>query len=128
MNNVIHTYLKALESGDAHTIIELFTNEGIVYSPLYGRMKAQEFYKDLFKDTASSSITLLNTFESVESPFIIAAHFIYCWTMKDGVVTQFECVDIFSCDSAMKIMELRIIYDTAKTRRAFENLSSKSVS
>ncbi len=45
--------------------------------------------------------------------------------MKDGMVTQFEYVDIFSCNSAMKIEKLRIIYDTAKTRQAFENLASK---
>ncbi len=122
---IIHTYLQALESADAHTIIELFADDGVVHSPLYGQMKAKEFYKDLFKDTTSSSIMLLHTFESGENPLILAAHFMYRWTMKDGAVTQFECVDIFSCDSDMKIMELRIIYDTAKTRPAFENIHKK---
>lgn len=122
MQKIIQSYLKGLEAGDPHAIVVLFADEGTVHSPLYGDVKAQEFYKSLFEDTASSAITLLHTFESDDSPLVFAAHFLYRWTMKDGTITTFECVDIFSCNSAMKITELRIIYDTAKTRPAFESL------
>ena len=122
MKDILGTYLKSLEAGDAKTIINLFSQDGIVHSPLYGDMPVKDFYKDLFDDTTQSVITLLNIFQSSTNHNTAAAHFKYQWTLKNGTKTTFEAVDVFNFDEHGKIKEMTIIYDTAKTRSAFEML------
>lgn len=119
---VIRRYLQGLEAGSAEQIISLFTAEGIVHSPLYGRQDAGDFYKALFKDTTRSEISLFHVFQETENPAVAAAHFRYDWRMRDGSSHSFECVDVFHFDEDGKIKELRIIYDTQDTRKAFNNL------
>src|SRR4051794_10569746 len=116
MKNIIKAYLKSLEAGDAETIINLFSEDGVIHSPLYGDIPVKVFYKDLFADTIQSVITLLNIFQSADNPDTAAAHFKYDWTLKDGTKTNFEAVDVFNFDAHGKIKEMTIIYDTAKTR------------
>jgi len=122
MKNILETYLKSLEAADAETIINLFSKNVIINSPLYGSLPAKDFYKDLFDDTTQSVITLLNIFQSTTHPNIAAVHFKYEWTLKNGAKTDFEAVDVFNFDENGKIKEMTIIYDTAKTRSAFEML------
>ena len=122
MRNIIQQYLHGLELGDADKITILFSEAGIVHSPLYGDMLAKDFYKDLFADTKQSAITLLNIFDNTEKPNVYAAQFRYDWMLKDGSKTNFECVDVFQFDEKNKITELTIIYDTYKLRDIFENL------
>ena len=115
---MIKLYLKALEKGSYENIIELFTKNAIIISPLYGKIGASKFYKKLFMDTAKSKITLLNIFISQNN--IGAGHFRYDWVLKDGTPTSFECVDIFEFSNDNKIRRLTIIYDSCKIRQAFE--------
>ena len=122
MRNIIQQYFKGLELGDATLLILLFSENGIVHSPLYGDMHAKNFYNDLFADTTQSSISLLNIFDNSEKSNVFAAHFIYEWMLKDGNKTKFECVDIFQFDTQSKISELTIIYDTYQVRRIFNKL------
>ena len=122
MENIIQDYFRALESSDALTLTNLFSTNGIVHSPLYGDKPALDFYNDLINDTSASTISLLNTFTNPDKPNIVAAHFRYDWTLKDGTKTNFECIDIFHFDEQNKIAELTIIYDTHKLRSIFDNL------
>ncbi|MDP1608475.1 MAG: nuclear transport factor 2 family protein [Chlamydiales bacterium] len=118
--NVIKAYFKGLEKGHYEETIKLFSANAIVHSPLYGQIEARRFYKELFSDTQSSTITLKNTFISTGNPDTAAAHFIYAWTMKDGTLVQFECVDVFDfIPQSDKILSLTIIYDTYHTRKDF---------
>jgi ketosteroid isomerase-like protein len=115
----IHQYLHSLETSDYETLMSLFAKDAVVHSPLYGKVSASQFYKDLFKDTAESKITLLNVYPS-EDGRGAAAHFQYDWTLADGTRAPFEVVDVFTFSKEGKITELKIIYDTAKTRVAFD--------
>jgi ketosteroid isomerase-like protein len=119
--DVVKAYLTGLENKNYKAIIELFSAEAVVYSPLYGKAKATHFYQDLFLDTQNSIITLKNIFLSIDNPNCVAAQFVYAWTMKDGSLNQFECVDIFEFNDK-KINSLTIIYDTYQTRQNFEKL------
>jgi ketosteroid isomerase-like protein len=119
---VIKLYLQALENGSYDDIVSLFAEDGMVISPLYGTVKAFDFYRDLFKDTAKSKITLLDIFTSKSSEYVGAAHFRYEWTLKNGDIVSFECVDIFEFSEDGKIKKLKIIYDTYETRRIFEKI------
>ena len=116
-------YLQFLEAADYENLISLFSKEAVVHSPLYGKVAATKFYKDLFGDTAESRLTLINIFTG-EEPNTAAVHFQFDWTLSDGTPAPFEVVDVCRFSNEGKIEELKIIYDSAKTRPAFENLSS----
>jgi hypothetical protein len=122
---VIQAYFHGLENGSYSEVIKLFSSNAVVYSPLYGKISAAQFYKDLFADTQSSSISLKNVFISADNPYIAAAQFVYSWVLKDGTPVRFECVDIFdfSLESGL-IQTLTIIYDTYHTRKDFSKIKN----
>lgn len=114
---VIKSYFHALETGNYNEILQLFTPEAVVHSPLYGTITAIKFYKELFSDTQCSTITLKNIFMNTEDDDRAAAHFMYSWTLQDGTLMHFECVDIFEfAPQSDTIQRLTIIYDTYHTR------------
>jgi hypothetical protein len=121
MRSAILQYIESLQLADYKKIIELFSEEGVVHSPLYGDLSAKDFYRDLLSDTRRSKITLLNIFINIDNPNVYSAHFKYEWTLKDDSQVNFECVDIFVFDES-KIKEMTIIYDTHKIRNNFANL------
>ena len=123
ISEIIQSYFHALERGDEYATLQLFAENAIVVSPLYGRMKATDFFEQLFEDTAQSLITLIQIFKGAKTRSV-AAHIRYRWTMEDEEPISFEAVDIFEFDSQRKIFKLTIIYDTAFVREAFERLKS----
>ena len=114
-------YLQHLEAADYMQLMTLFAENAVVHSPLYGQMPASQFYKDLFEDTAESKLTLLNLLHG-EDPSTAAIHFQFDWTLADGTAAPFEVVDVLTFSEKGKIQELKIIYDSSKTRPAFDNL------
>jgi ketosteroid isomerase-like protein len=122
---LVAKYFEGLQSGDAQMLLSLFEEDAVVLSPLYGRLPAKKFYADLFKDTNESKITLLNTFKSFENEDTCSGHFRYDWTMKDGSVVTFECVDVFKVSPNNKFQQLTIIYDTFGVRDTFDRLKNK---
>ncbi len=121
IEKVIKDYLEALEIGSYETMMKLFQKEATVLSPLYGKMKAVDFYRELFKDTIKSRITLLNTLKG-DDKLMGAGHFRYDWVMKNRTRVSFECVDVFRFAADGRIKEITIIYDTAKIRLSFEKI------
>lgn len=124
MKQIIKKYLRALAEGSYGKIIALFRKDAVVFSPLYGKIRAELFYKDLFEQTKNSEIKLLNIFED-KKKMMSAGYFQYGWMLKNKKRDVFDCVDIFIFDKNNKIKELRIIYDTARIRPTFENLKKK---
>ena len=122
-SETLKKYLQFLEAGDYENLISLFSQDAVVHSPLYGQVAAVKFYKDLFEDTSESKLTLINIFAG-EKENTAAVHFQFDWTLSDGTAAPFEVVDVCKFSSDGKIEELKIIYDSAKTRPAFEKLSS----
>ena len=116
-------YLQYLEAADYENLILLFSEDAIVHSPLYGKVAATKFYKDLFEDTSESKLTLLNILHGEEDS-VAAVHFQFDWTLSDGTAAPFEVVDVIKFSKDGKIDELKIIYDSAKTKPAFDKLSS----
>ena len=124
----VNNYLSALEAADLEKLLSLFTDDARVKSPLYGYINAKQFYSDLFVDTESSVLTVHDVFLSTSDNPKAAAHFHYQWQMKNGSVTEFECVDVFEFDGGTgKIASLSIIYDSGRTRAAFEELRSEGL-
>jgi hypothetical protein len=120
-NDLCKRYLAALNASDLAGVQAMFTPEATVVSPLYGIVDAREFYAGLFADTRQSDTTLLNVFDAPSGGNAIALHFQYVWTLKDGNVVTFECVDVFELsEDRQRFDKLTIIYDTAPLRAEFQ--------
>src|SRR3990167_3528340 len=70
----IKAYFQGLQAGSYEQVIRLFDKDAIVHSPLYGEIRADKFYRELFAATSSSTITLKNIFLSSNDPHSAAAH------------------------------------------------------
>ena len=118
-------YLDALNEGNLEKVLSLFAPDAVVVSPLYGEILATTFYNGLFADTNRSETKLLNIFDSSSGNSSLAIYFHYSWTLKNGKVVNFECVDIIEISSdTKKINKLKIIYDTAPLRADFNESKS----
>lgn len=112
---IANSYLEYLESGNIEQVIDLFNENGIVDSPIYGINKADIFYRELNNDTSNSELNLLGIFEEKDSNKL-ALYFTYKWTLKNNKKVEFDVVDIIEFDSLNKISNLKIIYDTVLAR------------
>lgn len=119
--NIAEQYLEFLSMGNLEGITSLFSTNGMVHSPVYGKMRADQFYKSLAKDTTNSELKLKEIFENTITGNI-ALYFDYKWTLKTGKVVEFDVVDIIKFDNRNKIIELKIIYDTVISRRLVDEM------
>ncbi|TDE39267.1 nuclear transport factor 2 family protein [Actinomadura sp. 6K520] len=110
-------YLTALERGDLAGVLALFHPDAVVHSPLYGPLPAAEFYPRLLADTGRAELRLRGV---TQGERLVGVWFRFDWTLPSGTETGFECVDMLELDDAGLITTLRIFYDTATTRAAFE--------
>ncbi|AOS60873.1 nuclear transport factor 2 family protein [Actinoalloteichus hymeniacidonis] len=116
----IDRYLRLLAAGDAAGVLELFTDDGVVRSPMNGEIPAREFYPELAATTARSEITPVDVYLSTEQPNCAAVRFRYDWRLPDDTATAFDCVDMLTLDETGRITELRIVYDTHPLRMAWQ--------
>ena len=114
-------YLKFLQNGDMDQLLQLFSQDAIVDSPLYGLKKASDFYRELQADTQASELELLGIFEEEKSTNM-ALFFTYNWTLKNQEIVSFEVVDILEFNDSGKIAKLKIIYDTVLARKLVKQL------
>lgn len=120
--DIANTYLEYLEQGEVEKVIDLFDENGIVDSPIYGIKTASEFYRELNNDTSNSELTLKGIFEQKDS-YNLALYFTYNWTLKNNEKVVFDVVDIIEFNSNHKIQKLKIIYDTVISRKLVNGLS-----
>lgn len=118
--DTIRSYLKALNVSDTPALIATFEPEGMVVSPFLGNMVARDFFPKLAQASSLSVITPIDLFASVEPATQgtrVAAYFRYDWTLKDGKVVTFTCVDVFDfAPGSDRIAKMTIIYDTHPLR------------
>lgn len=116
----VRRYLAALHASDTTGLVDSFEAEGTVVSPFLGTMPAHRFFPKLAEASSGSVITPLDLFASVEPATQgtrVAAYFRYDWTLKDGKVVTFTCVDVFDfAPGSDRIARMTIIYDTHPLR------------
>jgi|GEM_PF-823103 len=113
---LIQSYCKALLENDLTAMLLLFSEQATVQSPLYPLMKASDFFRKLFQTTYRTKVKYKNVFSRSLLPGVIAAHLELAGGPKNGVLVEFEAVDIFELDANQKIQRLTIIYDTYPVR------------
>ncbi len=114
-------YIDFLEKGNIKYLLKLFTENGIVDSPVYGVMNANTFYNELINDTTNSKLNLKGIFEENDSNKL-ALYFNYKWTLKNNNQVEIDVVDIIEFNESNKINKLKIIYDTVKSRKMLNEL------
>lgn len=118
--DTVRTYLRHLHAGDTAGLIATFEDDGVVHSPFLGTMQARDFFPKLAQASRQSVITLIDLFASVQPVdqiVRVAAYFRYDWTLSDGSVVDFTCVDVFGFrPSGDRIESMHIVYDTHPLR------------
>ncbi|MDQ0026720.1 ketosteroid isomerase-like protein [Variovorax paradoxus] len=116
----VRTYLRLLHESDTAGLISTFEDDGVVHSPFLGTMKARDFFPKLAQASSRSVITLIDLFASAQpadDTVRVAAYFRYDWTLSDGRLVDFTCVDVFGFRlGSDRINSMHIIYDTHPLR------------
>jgi hypothetical protein len=115
-------YLGALGRADLAAMLGLFSDGALVHSPLYGPVPAAEFFPALFGDTRQSRLTLLGVTDgaAADGTRLVTIWFRFDWELPSGRQVVFDVVDVLELAAGELITALRIIYDTADVRPAFE--------
>jgi ketosteroid isomerase-like protein len=109
---VVRRYLKAMEAGDLTGVLDCFTAEGVVVSPVYGTVSVRGFYEQLFADTVSTEVRIRDLYAAQGRPDRAIAHFDYVWARRGKPLLETRLIDLFDFDPAgTKIARLRIIMD-----------------
>ena len=118
--DTVPTYLRHLHDSDTAALVATFEPDGLVHSPFLGTMKARDFFPKLAQASSQSVITLIDLFASVQpahDSVRVAAYFRYDWTLKDGRLLDFSCVDVFGFKPGRdRIASMHIVYDTHPLR------------
>jgi len=116
----VRTYLRLLHASDTAGLISTFEDDGVVHSPFLGTMKARDFFLKLAEASSQSVITPIDLFASVQpadDTVRVAAYFRYDWTLSDGRLVDFTCVDVFGFrPGSDRISSMHIVYDTHPLR------------
>jgi len=120
--DLVAAYLRALTTADADLAVSLFTDDGVVHSPLYGPRPAADFYPVLFADTSQANLTLESVMsgEDQAGATTVSCWFHFDWRLPSGAAAPFDVVDVATLASDGRIQDLHIIYDTVDVRPAFE--------
>jgi hypothetical protein len=119
---LVDAYLRALSTADSGLAVSLFTADGIVHSPLYGRLPAPDFYRALFTDTSQANLTLRSVMSGKDQTGLrtVSFWFRFDWRLPSGAAAPFDVVDVAMLAPDGKIKDLHIIYDTVDVRPVFE--------
>ena len=121
-DDLVAAYLRALSTADSGLAVSLFTEDGLVHSPLYGALPAREFYPALFADTSQANLTLKAVMrgEDQAGRMTVSFWFHFDWRLPSGTAAPFDVVDVATLAPDGRVKELHIIYDTVDVRPAFE--------
>lgn len=114
VSTVVRRYLKAMEAGDLPGVLDCFSADGVVVSPVYGTVKVRAFYEQLFGDTIRTEVRIRDLYVAHGRPDRAIAHFEYLWERREKPTLETRLIDLFDFDpSGTKIVRLRIIMDSS---------------
>ena len=118
---IAEKYIDFLQMGEVDQLIDLFSEDSVIDSPIYGHLDASVFFNRLKDDTSDSILKIHGIYERNDAREI-ALYFEYLWKLKNGKSVKFDVIDIMKFDDKNKITYLKIIYDTAKARAILKKI------
>jgi len=120
--DVIQRYLQALDRSDLDYLRRLFSATGRVFSPYLGELPVNDFFDKLARASTGAKITPVDILDSATGARRIVAYFRYEWSVRDGSVIDFMCVDVFDFEeSEPLIKKMTIVCDTHPVRMKHGN-------
>ncbi|MGK5680087.1 nuclear transport factor 2 family protein [Actinoplanes sp. URMC 104] len=121
-DDLAEKYLQALRTGNVALAVSLFSDDGVVHSPLYGPQPAEDFYPALFADTSQANLVLKSVMSGTDSTGArtVSFWFHFDWRLPSGRAAPFDVVDVACLDADGQIRSLHIVYDTVDVRPAYE--------
>ena len=119
---LVTEYLKALEGGNLEGVLALFTPDGVVYSPIYGKAPARDFYVGIFKDSPKTEVKLLGLLgrgETTSGGTMTGYWARFSNVLARGAHHELEVVVVMELKGD-KISALHIVMDTAFIRPTFD--------
>ena len=119
-DELVDTYLRALETFDVDLAVSLFAPDGVVHSPLYGPMPATQFYPTLFADTGEARLTLRSVMRGIDRAGTptVSFWFRFDWRLPSGVTAPFDVVDVAQLDGAGLILNWNALVGTQGRTRS----------
>ena len=122
MQQAVHKYLRALETGDADKAASLFVPEGWVQSPFLGRLPVRDYVTKVTRASSGTKLEVYDVLVSAEGHLRAVAYYRYDWSLKDGSNVAFDCADVFNFDpSSGHLQSIVLVYDTHPVRGVVEN-------
>ena len=121
-DDLAEKYLHALKTGNVQLAVSLFSDNGVVHSPLYGPQPAEDFYPALFADTSQANLMLKSVMSGTDADGArtVSFWFHFDWRLPSGKPAPFDVVDIACLNTDGQIQSLHIVYDTVDVRPAYE--------
>lgn len=117
--NIIKKVFSEIENLNFDELMMYFAPNAIIDSPIHGKMKAKEYYTNLFPTLKSVKVSIKDTFVSLHNPNSLIGYIYLNILMKDGTKTKTESIDLFEFDSkSQKIKSIKFIWDTYPSRQA----------
>ncbi|USD20279.1 nuclear transport factor 2 family protein [Microbulbifer variabilis] len=109
-----YQYLSALERGDLDTLLSLFSENALVYSPIFGNCSVESFYSYIFQSISDRAMKLNNILSGVLKTNQVALHLSYTRSVEGRGPATIDVVDLFDLtEDFSTFMAVTIIYDTA---------------
>ncbi|MDD7910991.1 MULTISPECIES: hypothetical protein [Pseudovibrio] len=113
-------YARRLEGNDLNYLLELFTSDARVRSPIFEEQRAKEFYTFILTEISNRSIRVQSVMVSPENPTRAALHARYNRQVTGALPRTIDVVDLFCFTPELdKITDVTIIYDSVKVREDF---------
>jgi hypothetical protein len=121
-NGLVIRYLMALEGRNIDRVIELFTPDAIIHSPMYGKVPVRDFYTEFFKDSSKAEVTLLGLLgrgENTSGGATTGYWARFSNLLATGARHEFDVVAVMELKGD-KISALHIVMDTFFIRATFD--------
>ncbi|OKL43305.1 hypothetical protein [Pseudovibrio exalbescens] len=114
-------YTHRLERNDLDRLMELFTKEAVVQSPIFDEQRAKDFYTYVLTQITGRSIRIKSIMVSPSNPTRASIHARYNRQVTGSLPQTIDLVNVFRLNPTLdRIEEVTIIYDTAKVRQDFD--------
>ncbi len=125
-DQLVASYLKALEASDLDGVLALFAPSGTVHSPLYGTLPPQSSIRDCSRHRRIETYAAGHDGRYRRGRTVVSFWFNFDWVLSNGEPAPFAVVDVAELTEHGLIDNLHIVYDTAPLRDSFNNLRKKS--
>lgn len=112
IEQIVLRYLAGLEQADCVALLNLFSDQALVNSPLFGELFARDFFVKALPTGISAKIQEYEIFQNTSNPSRFSLRFLVCWKLAGVEFPAIRCVDTFEIDDNLHIKELEIVFDT----------------